>query len=131
ASAVNELQSALEARIVSERGKALLASIAPRRTEYIALRKRFFDALQMEDYGGAQDLLEKQLAPAAERYSAAQQEMIAAQRALVEQTAAHSSAAVTRQTTLLVVLAVCALALAAFVGWAITRSVTEPLKEAL
>ncbi len=128
---VAELQKGLEERITSEQGKALLAAINEKRNAYLAVRKRFFDALQMEDYAGAQDILDKELPPAVEAYSAEQQKMISGQRALMEQTAISSRAAVTRQITLLAALAVCAVALAAFVAWAITRSVTEPLKEAL
>ncbi|WP_322469487.1 methyl-accepting chemotaxis protein [Hydrogenophaga sp. SNF1] len=128
---VAELQKGLEERITSEQGKALLAAINEKRNAYLEVRKRFFDALQMEDYAGAQDILDKELPPAVEAYSAEQQKMISGQRTLMEQAATNSRAAVTRQITLLVALAVCAIALAAFVAWAITRSVTEPLKEAL
>jgi methyl-accepting chemotaxis protein len=128
---VAELQKELEIRVVSDAGKALLASIGQKRDVYLAVRKRFFDALQMEDYGGAQDILNKELAPAAEAYSAEQQKMIGGQRSLMEQTAVESRSAVTRQITLLMALAAIAVAIAAFVAWAITRSVTEPLKEAL
>ena len=97
---VAALQKELETRIVSEQGKTLLASIGQKRDAYLAVRKRFFDALQMEDYGGAQDILNQELAPAAEAYSAEQQKMIAGQRNLMEQTAAESRTAVTRQITL-------------------------------
>jgi len=128
---VSRLQSELEAAITSDRGKAMLKQITERRAEYLAVRKRFFEALQGEDYAAAQDMLAKELTPAAARYSDIQHEMIAGQRALVEQTVAASDARVTRQVTLLLTLAGIAVVLAAFVAWAITRSVIEPLREAV
>ena len=48
---------ALEAEIVSERGKALLAAIATQRAEYIAVRKTFFDALKAGECDTATRLL--------------------------------------------------------------------------
>ena len=128
---VSRLQSELDAAITTERGKAMLKQIGERRAEYMELRKRFFDMLQGEDYGAAQDMLTKGLMPAAARYSGAQQDMIAAQRALVQDAVAASDRRVARQITLLLTLAGVAVGLAGFVGWAITRSVTEPLREAV
>jgi len=128
---VNRLQQALEAQIVNPQGKVMLAAIADRRTEYVDIRTRFFDALQREDYDGATGILNTALTPAAERYAAAQEELIAAMRNLMDKTVVDADAAARRMVMLLIGMAVCAVALATFVAWAITRSVTEPLKEAL
>jgi methyl-accepting chemotaxis protein len=128
---VTRLQTELESTMQSAAGKTLLKQIADRRAEYIQVRTRFFQMLQGEDFGGAQELLSNGLMPAATRYGDSQQELIAAQRALVAQTVVMSDARVARQLTLLLTLAGIAVALAALVAWAITHSVTAPLREAV
>jgi methyl-accepting chemotaxis protein len=128
---INEVQKALEAEIASERGKALLAEIATKRSEYIAVRKTYFDALKNGDNAGADGILEKGLMPAADAYSDKQQELLDYQRELVAQAVAASGQTVQRQIMTLVGMAALAVALAVLLAWRITRSVTQPLIEAV
>ena len=128
---INEVQKALEAEIVSERGKALLSGIATQRAEYIAVRKTFFDALKAGDAAGADQILEKGLLPAADAYSAKQQQLLDYQLELVGKAVDASSATVQGQVAMLLGLAAAAFALAIVLAWRITRSVTQPLREAV
>jgi methyl-accepting chemotaxis protein len=128
---INEVQKALEAEISSERGKALLAEIATKRSEYIAVRKTYFDALKAGDNAGADGILEKGLMPAADAYSAKQQELLDYQRVLVDQAVQASGQTVQRQIATLFGLAGLAVVVAVLLAWRITRSVTQPLLEAV
>ncbi|WP_439608388.1 methyl-accepting chemotaxis protein [Hydrogenophaga sp.] len=128
---INELQKTLEAEISSAEGKALLAKIAGARGDYIAVRKTYFDTLKGGDAAAANQQLTTGLMPAAERYSAAQAELQAFQRSLVETAVANSAATINRQGMLLIALAVAAVLVASMVAWRITLSVTAPVHEAV
>ena len=112
---ISELQKALESDIESEAGKALLAKISSMRTEYIATRKTYFDTLKSGDVAAANQQLTNGLMPAAERYSAAQAELQAFQRSLVEEAVAQSAATSRNNVMLLVSLAAAAVLVASLV----------------
>jgi methyl-accepting chemotaxis protein len=128
---ISELQKTLEGEISSEQGKALLAKISSMRTDYIATRKTYFDALKTGDVAAANQQLTNGLMPAAERYSAAQAELQAYQRSLVEEAVAHSAATIRYNVMLLVTLAAAAVLVASLVAWRITASVTAPVHQAV
>ncbi|MFP8836314.1 MCP four helix bundle domain-containing protein, partial [Hydrogenophaga sp. XSHU_21] len=127
---INEVQKTLEAEISSERGKALLAEIATKRADYIAVRKSYFDAAKAGD-PGADQIIETKLLPAANAYSDKQKELLDYQLGLVDEAVENSKGTVNRQVTLLLGLAAAAIALAALMAWRITRAVTQPLLEAV
>jgi methyl-accepting chemotaxis protein len=128
---INEVQKVLEAAITSERGKALLAEIADKRSAYIAVRKSYFDALKAGDAAGADQLLNTGLMPAADAYSGKQRDLLDFQTGLVTKAIEASESTVKSQIALLIGLAAAAIALAMVMAWRITRSVTQPLAEAL
>ncbi|MCW5672937.1 MAG: MCP four helix bundle domain-containing protein, partial [Hydrogenophaga sp.] len=128
---ISELQQTLEAEISSAEGKALLAKISTARGEYIAVRKTFFDALKTGDLVAANQILTSQVLPAADRYSGAQNEMLAAQRSLVQAAMTDSAHTVSRNVTWLVTLAAIAVVVASLLAWRITRSVTVPVHQAV
>jgi len=128
---ISELQKTLEAEITSAEGKALLAKISTVRGEYIAVRKTFFDALKTGDLVAANQILASQVLPAADRYSGAQNEMLAAQRSLVQAAMTDSAHTVSRNVTWLVTLAALAVVVASLLAWRITRSVTVPVHQAV
>ena len=128
---INEVQKNLEAEITSERGKALLVEIAGKRSAYIAVRKSYFDALKAEDAAGAEELLNKGLVPAADAYSGQQKELLDFQTGLVSVAIEASDATIKSQIAMLIGLAAAAIALAMVMAWRITRSVTQPLAEAV
>jgi len=128
---INEVQKQLEAAITSERGKALLVEIAGKRSAYIAVRKTYFDALKAGDAAGADQLLNTGLMPASDAYSGKQQELLDFQEDLVTKAVEASDATIKSQIALLMGLAAAAIALAMVMAWRITRSVTQPLAEAV
>jgi methyl-accepting chemotaxis protein len=128
---ISEIQKALEAEITSESGKALLVEIAGKRSEYIAVRKTYFDTLKAGDTAGADQILEKGLKTAADAYSGKQQELLDLQESLVSKAVEASDATVKGQIVMVIALAVTAILLAIVLAWRITRSVTQPLVEAV
>ncbi|MDP3165767.1 MAG: Tar ligand binding domain-containing protein, partial [Hydrogenophaga sp.] len=128
---INELQKTLDAEITSERGKALLKEISDRRTEYIAVRKTYFDTLKSGDIAVAAQQLDSALLPAANRYTDTMVELQKYQRELVVAAVAASNQTVDRQAMIILALAALAVGLASLVAWRITVSVTAPLHEAV
>jgi methyl-accepting chemotaxis protein len=127
----NEVQKELEAAITSERGKALLAEAADKRSAYIAVRKSYFDTAKAGDMAGADQILNTGLIPAADVYSGKLQELFDYQSGIVTTTVEASYSAVKSKIAALFGLAAVAIALATVLAWRITRSVTQPLTEAV
>ena len=128
---INELQQSLEAAIESPRGKALLAEVATQRADYIAVRKTYFEKLKTGDAAEADQMLQNKLVPAANAYSAKQQALLDFEIGLVKEAMTAADTTVNRQIYLLLGLAAAAIALSATLAWRITRSVTQPLLEAV
>jgi methyl-accepting chemotaxis protein len=128
---INEVQKLLEAEITSESGKALLVEIADKRSAYIATRTTYFDTVKAGDVAGADQILNTGLMPAADVYSGKQKELLDFQNGLVKEAVEASDATIKSQIALLMGLAAAAIALAMVMAWRITRSVTQPLAEAL
>ena len=64
---ISELQKQLQASIESEKGKELLATIGQRRTDYVGIRKDYFQRLSDAD-PIATSMLSDKLMPAANQY---------------------------------------------------------------
>ncbi len=128
---INDLQKTLEAEIASEEGKALLARVAQLRTDYIAGRKEFFDALKAEDLEGADRLLNTRLLPSANAYMAAQEELAKLQHRFVDEFAKAAEDAVDGAIMVELALLAAALLIGVVVAVSITRSITRPLSEAV
>ena len=127
---ISEIQKGIEASVSSERGKALMETVAGQRKAYIAKRNQIFELLKGGDLEGGQQKVDSEMLPAVKAYLAALEDFVAYQREQVrlvsEQAAADKAFA---QTVLIVMLVVC-VAVAAGAGWLITRSVTGPLQRA-
>jgi methyl-accepting chemotaxis protein len=128
---ISEVQKTLEAEVNSESGKALLAEIAGKRSEYIAVRKTYFDTLKAGDTAGANRILDQGLMTAAAAYGSKQQELLEYQLSLVDAAVKASETTVKSQIAMLIALAAGAIGLAIVLAWRITRSVTQPLAEAV
>ena len=128
---INELQKTLDAEITSDKGKSLLKDISERRSEYIAVRKAYFDKLKGGDVAAAAQQLDSALLPAANRYTDTMVELQKFERELVDAAVIASNETVARQKTIMVALAALAVLLASFAAWRITLSVTKPLHEAV
>ena len=128
---INELQKALDEKITSERGKALMKDIADRRAEYIAVRKTYFETLKGGDIAAATQQLDSALLPGANRYTDSMVELQKYQRELATVAVAASEQTVNRQSMVMIALAALAVLIASLVAWRITVSVTTPLHEAV
>jgi len=127
---INVLQKDLDAAIESEQGKALMADIAARRKDYIAVRKTYFDTLKAADPQAAQ-MLDGQLLPAAQRYLATMQELQKYEHALVDTAVTQAVASLERQMALIGGIALLALVVGVLLAWRVARSVTVPVAGAV
>ncbi|MDP3413559.1 MAG: methyl-accepting chemotaxis protein, partial [Polaromonas sp.] len=128
---ISGLQKRLDEEITSEKGRALLAEVGQRRKTYVDTRNNFFKTLLGGDDFQADRMLEAELLPSIDRYLESMGQLQQFQVDLMKEAQEASDAAILRQEMLIGGLTVVALLLAAVVGWRITRSITEPLKEAV
>ncbi|MDM7943344.1 MAG: methyl-accepting chemotaxis protein [Hydrogenophaga sp.] len=128
---INEVQKTLDAELTSDRGKALLTEIAERRTEYISVRKTYFDTLKGGDFDVAAQQLDNALLPAANRYTDTMGKLQVYQRELLDAASAATNQTIWNQEVLIISLAALAMLLASLLAWRITVSVTAPLREAV
>ncbi|MDO9135515.1 methyl-accepting chemotaxis protein, partial [Hydrogenophaga sp.] len=128
---INVLQKTLDEEISSDEGKAMLKDISTRRSEYIAVRKAYFETLKSGDIAAAIRDLDEKLLPAANRYMDTMAGLQKYQRSLVDAAVAASNATIDRQEMIILALAAIAVLMASLVAWRITLSVTAPLHEAV
>jgi len=128
---INELQKSLEASVASAEGKALMEKISKQRADYIAVRKTFFDALKAGDEAGAAGILSDKLIPAANAYTASQDELVKLQHRLVDEFALKADRDAQTSNMLVFGLAIGAVVLGVLVAVSITRSITRPVREAV
>ncbi|WP_447741795.1 methyl-accepting chemotaxis protein [Variovorax boronicumulans] len=128
---ISETQKALEALLVSPEELALSADIQKRRGEYIALRQQI---LQLKTEGRKDEAATRtdtQLLPMLDGYDAGIRAMVAHQQKHIDSTAAAIDAQYRAGLIYIVALAVAALALGAVLAWLLTRSIADPVAEAL
>ena len=128
---ITEIQQALEGEISSDFGKALMADIAVKRSAYIAVRNAYFDTLNGADMAGADAILDQRLKATSDAYSAKQRDLLNWQQGLVMEAVQAANATTKTQINMVIALAAVAIALAIWLGLRITRSVTQPLAEAV
>jgi methyl-accepting chemotaxis protein len=128
---INVLQKTLDEEISSDEGKAMLKDISTRRSEYIAVRKAYFETLKSGDIAAAIRDLDEKLLPAANRYMDTMAGLQKYQRSLVDAAVAASNSTIDRQEMMILALAAIAVLMASLVAWRITVSVTAPLHEAV
>ena len=127
---ISAVQTKLEAGTTEPEAKALIAEIAQLRKAYVTLRDTIFAQLKAQD-AGAWDAIEKQLLPAAQAYVEALTRFQRQQQDFADARTAATEAAGRRAQWLLAVLAVACLVVGAGAAWLITRSVTQPLRQAV
>ena len=128
---ISETQKALEALLVSPEELALSADIQKRRGEYIALRQQI---LQLKTEGRKDEAATRtdtQLLPMLDGYDAGIRAMVTHQQKHIDSTAAAIDAQYRAGLIYIVALAVAALALGAVLAWLLTRSIADPVAEAL
>jgi methyl-accepting chemotaxis protein len=128
---ISAAQSELSKLIDSAKGKALLARIGEQRQAYVKIRDEVFAKIKAGDAEGGKQLLEATMLPASEAYVASIEALAKYQKERVtEGTAAIKADAKSTQVMLLTLVLV-SIAIGAFGAWWITRSVVQPLREAV
>jgi methyl-accepting chemotaxis protein len=128
---INELQKELEAKITSERGKALLVEVGQLRAKYIETRKAFFDQLKSGDTASAEAALTGQLLPAANAYLGKMGDLLDYQVGVNKTFAASVDDRISSASAWLIGLAAAALVAGVVFAFRITRSVTLPVARAV
>ncbi|KPF42234.1 hypothetical protein IP80_20955 [beta proteobacterium AAP65] len=125
---ISVLQKDLTEAIDSEAGKALLGTIAEKRKIYVEARAEVLKHTKNADPLAAQNTLDAKMLPASEAYVAAIEALAKYQQELVTRAIATVEADVSGAVRLQLAALAIAAGLSALFGWAITRSITRPLR---
>ena len=128
---ISELQKDLEASVVSEKGKALLADVAEKRKTYLDIRKDLIAHLKAGDPLAAEAMLDAKMLPAAQAYLGSQQQILDYQNGLAAKNNQEVAEALARTKLLLGGLLAVGLAVGILMAWSLARSVTAPVREAV
>ncbi len=126
---ISAVQKSLTEWIDTDQGKELLASISAQRVVYRDARQGVLDQIKAGDLAAAQASLDNKMAPAAINYVAAIDALVKFQSQRVDNSTAKLAADVRSAQWLLVAALGAAALLACGLGWAITRSITLPLRQ--
>ena len=109
----------------------LFAQIVEQRKTYSASRDGAVKAKADGNADEAARILDQAFTPAARKYQALLQDLVAMQRTSMDATAAAIDADATLSTRLIVIFSSCALALGALVSWLLTRGIVLPIRAAV
>jgi methyl-accepting chemotaxis protein len=127
----NELQKFIESQMDEPQEKALFEKVGALRKEYLAAREEVSKLKLAGDLEGANRVFTTKFEPTSVGYLAGVQQIVDMQRTQLDAAAARSEAVRSRTSTMLLVSAVFSVALGALLAWALARSITRPLKEAV
>jgi len=128
---ISKHQEELAKSIDSEKGKALLAKVGDERKGYIATRDEVFGLLKAGNTEGGATLLKDKMLPAVVAYLGAIENLVKFQEERVVTGQQALTSEVQRAKVMLLGLLAASLAVAGLAGWLITRSVTQPLRQAV
>ena len=128
---ITETQKRLEAMLDTPGEQAIDDDIKARRTAYVDLRTAVLKLKADGQPGQAQTVTNQQLVPALAAYEASVSAMLAHQQAAIDESATAIDALYRAARATLIGLAALALALGCAMAWWLTRSITQPLGEAL
>jgi methyl-accepting chemotaxis protein len=128
---ISKIQKELEEVIVSDEGKAMLADIAKQRKEYLAVRTEVTDLIKKADHTAAQALLNQRMLPAAGAYLEKMRALEKREAAQAAETFAAARNALANAKVILGAILLVALVAGVVMAWAIMRSVTQPLQQAV
>ena len=128
---ITALQTKVAALVTSDEGRALLATVAQKRTAYVATRDELLRLIGQADLPAADALMKDKLLPAADAYLAAVAAVKDHELGLAEATGLALERGIASAGTLLLGLLVASLVVGASISLFITRSVTRPLAEAV
>ncbi|WP_019656710.1 methyl-accepting chemotaxis protein [Variovorax atrisoli] len=128
---ITETQKKLEAALASPEELALSADIKKKRGDYVELRNQVLKLKADGRKDEATTLTDAQLMPALDAYDASIRAMVDFQQREIDRTAAAIDAQYRTGRTWIVVLACLALAAGTATAWLLTRSIVQPIGEAL
>ena len=126
-----ELLKQIEPLISGEQEKALFAKILEQRKLYSASRDGAVKAKADGDVEGAAKILDGAFTPAAKIYQDLLQELVTMQRTSIDATAKQIDASAVRDTSVISMLTVFAVAFGVLCSWLLTTGITRPLRQAL
>ena len=128
---IGKILETMAPTITSDEGKAKLAALITAREAYIPVQQQFIDLIKGGKAAEAQALLEDKLRPAQLAYIGALDKFKDFQIQLISAAVAEGEAAYQRAKLLMFGLLAAMMAVGAFLGWWITRSITGPVAQAV
>jgi methyl-accepting chemotaxis protein len=128
---ISETQKKLEDMLASPEELALSADIKKKRGDYVELRNQILKLKAEGQRDEAAKLTDTRLLGALDSYDASIRAMLAHQQQEIDRTAAAIDAQYRSGRVYLIALAVFALALGSVLAWLLTRSIVQPIAEAL
>jgi len=121
----------LQGVIVSEQGKALLKQSLDYNAQAVAAQDELLRRIGADDIAGASDYLVKQYRPLLGEYRKVIDGQIAMQKELADKAVAEAKQTYASTVNMMIGLSAAIFALAAFIAWRITSSITVPVARAL
>jgi methyl-accepting chemotaxis protein len=128
---ISETQKKLEELLSSPEELALSADIKKKRAEYIDLRNSILKLKSEDNLAEAKRLSGEKLVTTLESYDASIRAMLSHQQAQIDKSAMSIDEIYRSGRFDLIVLAVLALAIGSVLAWMLTRSIVQPIGEAL
>lgn len=131
AAEIIEIEKALQAEVTTKKGKALLATIAEKRVDYLEWRARLQQHQKSSDQSAIDALLREKLLPSVETYLGAMSELKKHEDTQAAEHAVEVRARMQAAKTTMLILVIASLVVGICVAVVITRSVTSPIGEAV
>ena len=128
---ISEYQAGIDKGLGDEASRAQLAAVGAQRKAYIAVRDELFKRQKAGDVVGVEADTDKLLAPAASAYLARIADLATQVEKRLDQEMQNQYAIGAQAVRLLTILSALAVAAGAALSWVITRSVVQPLREAV
>jgi methyl-accepting chemotaxis protein len=126
-----ELQKKIEPMLTGDHERALYAAIMLERQGFSAARDSIFALKKGGNPEEIDKLLTDKFMPSSKAYLLKLQDLLAEERKTIDELARGVAEAGRTSFTLIVLLGVLCAAVGVFAAWAITRSITRPIEEAL
>ncbi|WP_420475151.1 methyl-accepting chemotaxis protein [Noviherbaspirillum sp. ST9] len=126
-----DIQTQLEPLIDTDAGRAFLAEIAATREAYVNLGEGVFNKKRGGRHSAAMRMTDEEFLPAVKAYLDSIQRLVTYQQDNTRTLAAEANAHFRHGSIMMASLSVAALVLGALLAWVISRSITQPLNEAV
>jgi len=128
---IQRLQEQLSEQLTDPGALALFQTVLERRAEYLDKRNKAFQARVMGDYRAANEFFETELEKLLDAYTASVNDLLLYERKLIDTRAAELDANNDTGMRMLIGLSVAALLAGLLMAYAITRSITGPMRRAV